>query len=120
CHSASSRRTGKACCAPHASPHCDRRSEGSNMVARTDYEEVSPFAALLPHGVLLDPDGGVVLLSTPRWGRPGLALGCAWHIEPRNIEVCDESVCLDMARAHESLLRSLPVGAALQAIMTVV
>src|SRR5207245_4018272 len=35
------------------------------------------------------------------------------------IEVCDESVCLDMARVHESLLRSLPVGAALQVIMTV-
>jgi conjugal transfer ATP-binding protein TraC len=90
------------------------------MVARTDYEDVSPFAALLPHGVLLDPEGGVVLLSTPRWGRPGLAVGCAWSLEPRNIEVCDESVCLDIARAHESLLRSLPVGAALQALMTIV
>jgi hypothetical protein len=89
------------------------------MLARTDYEDVPPFGDLLPHGLLLDPGGGVLLLSTPRWGRPGLALGCAWHVEPRNIEVCAEAVCLDIARVHESLLRSLPVGAALQAIMTI-
>ena len=79
-------------------------------LTREAYEDVSPFAALLPHGLLLDPEAGVVLLSTPRWGRPGLALGCAWAIAPRNIEVCDEAVCLDLARMHESLLRSLPVG----------
>ena len=90
------------------------------MLTRTDYEDVFPFGALLPHGLLLDPARGVLLLSTPRWGKPSLAVGCAWSVEPRNIEVCDESVCLDMARVHESLLRSLPVGAALQAIMTVV
>src|SRR5713101_6095041 len=90
------------------------------MVARTDYEDVWPFGDLLPHGLLLDPAGGVVLLSTPRWGKPSLALGCAWSVEPRNSEVCDESVCLDTARVHESLLRSLPVGAALQVIMTIV
>ena len=87
-------------------------------LTREAYEDVSPFGALLPHGLLLDPEAGVVLLSTPRWGRPSLALGCAWAIAPRNIEVCDEAVCLDLARMHESLLRSLPVGAALQAIMT--
>jgi len=89
------------------------------MVARTDYEDVSPFSALLPHGLLLDAARGVVLLSTPRWGRPSLALGCAWTVEPRNIEACEESVCLDLARLHESLVRSLPVGAALQAMMTI-
>ena len=88
-------------------------------LTREAYEDVSPFGALLPHGLLLDPEAGVVLLSTPRWGRPGLALGCAWAIAPRNIEVCEEAVCLDLARIHESLLRSLPVGAALQAIMTI-
>jgi len=85
-----------------------------------DYEDPSPFAALLPHSLLLDPDSGILLLSTPRWGRPSLALGCAWSIEPRNIETVDEHVCLDMARVHESLFRSLPVGAALQAMMTIV
>ena len=88
-------------------------------ITREAYEDVSPFAALLPHGLLLDPETGVVLLSTPRWGRPDLALGCAWAITPRNIEVCEEAVCLDLARLHESLLRSLPVGAALQAMMTI-
>ena len=88
-------------------------------ITREAYEDVSPFAALLPHGLLLDPETGVVLLSTPRWGRPDLALGCAWAITPRNIEVCEEAVCLDLARRHESLLRSLPVGAALQAMMTI-
>ncbi len=84
------------------------------------YEDDTPFGDLLPHGLLLDPAGGVVLLSTPvlRW-RPGVALGCAWMVEPRNIEVCDEAVCLDMARQHESLLRGLPVGSALQVILTV-
>jgi hypothetical protein len=86
---------------------------------RDAYTDVPPFAALLPHGLLLDPEAGVVLLSTPRWGRPSLALGCAWAIAPRNIEVCEDAVCLDLARLHESLLRSLPVGSALQAIMTV-
>src|SRR5437773_5114048 len=96
------------------------RWEGSSMVARADYEDVSSFSALLPHGLLVDPAGGVLLLSTPRWSKPTLALGCAWCVEPRNVEIVDESVCLDMARVHESLLRSLPVGAALQVIMTIV
>ena len=67
-------------------------------LTREAYEDVSPFGALLPHGLLLDPEAGVVLLSTPRWGCPSLALGCAWAIAPRNIEVCDEAVCLDLAR----------------------
>jgi len=86
---------------------------------RQDYEDVASFGDLLPYGLLLDPDGGVLLLSTPRWGRPSLALGCAWSIEPRNIEVCDEAICVDLARLHESLLRSVPVGAAIQVIMTI-
>jgi conjugal transfer ATP-binding protein TraC len=85
---------------------------------RSAYEDVPPFSALLPHGLLLDAAGGVVLLSTPRWGKPTLALGCAWRVAPRNIEVCDENMCLDLARLHESLLRSLPVSAALQVIVT--
>ncbi len=88
-------------------------------LTRVDYEDVSPFADLLPHNLLLDPEGGVLLLSTPRWDKPSLALGCAWTLIPRNIEVCEESVCLTLARMHESLLRSLPVGAALQAGMTI-
>ena len=78
-----------------------------------------PFAALLPHSLLLDAEAGILLLATPRWRRPGLALGCAWAIEPRNIEVCDETVCLEIARLHESLLRSLPVGGALQGLLTI-
>ena len=49
-------------------------------ITREAYDDVSPFAALLPHGLLLDPETGVVLLSTPRWGRPSLALGCAWTL----------------------------------------
>lgn len=91
---------------------------------RTDpipgYEDDTPFAPLLPHGLLLDVAGGVVLLSTPvlRW-QPGLALGCAWAVEPRTTEACDEAVCLALARQHETLLRGLPVGSALQALMTV-
>jgi hypothetical protein len=90
------------------------------MVAltRPDYEDVTPFSALLPHGVLLDPEAGVVLLSTPRWGKPTLALGCAWQLAPRNMEVCDDTTCLDLARLHESLFQSVPVGSALQVLMT--
>src|SRR5712691_7034503 len=88
-------------------------------LTRADYEDVSPFADLLPHTLLLDPEGGVLLLATPRWDKPSLALGCAWTLVPRNIEVCEESVCLAMARQHANLLRSLPVGAALQVGMTV-
>ncbi len=88
-------------------------------LTRADYEDVSPFADLLPHNLLLDPEGGVLLLATPRWDKPSLALGCAWTIIPRNIEVCDESLCLAMARQHEHLVRSLPVGASLQVGMTI-
>src|SRR5262245_39987823 len=91
------------------------------MVAltRPDYADVMPFSALLPHGLLLDSEAGVVLLSTPRWGKPTLALGCAWQVTPRNIEVCDERTCLDLARLHESLCQSVPVGSALQVVMTI-
>jgi conjugal transfer ATP-binding protein TraC len=89
------------------------------MLVRRAYEDVSSFADLLPYSIPLDAESGILLLSTPRWGKPTLALGCAWSIEPRNVEVVDEQVCLDLARLHESLLRSLPVGAALQAIMTI-
>jgi hypothetical protein len=88
-------------------------------LTRADYEDVSPFADLLPHNLLLDPEGGVLLLATPRWDKPSLALGCAWTMIPHNIEVCEESVCLAMARQHENLVRSLPVGAALQVGMTI-
>ena len=31
-------------------------------LTRADYEDVSPFAELLPHNLLLDPEGGVLLL----------------------------------------------------------
>ena len=86
---------------------------------RDAYEDVEPLAKLLPHGLLLDPAQGVVLLSTPRWGKPTLALGCAWHVIPRNIETCDESVCLEMARLHESLFHRLPVGAAVQVLLQI-
>ena len=49
-------------------------------ITREAYEDVSPFAALLPHGLLLDPETGVVLLSTPRWGRPESRAGvCLGH-----------------------------------------
>ena len=49
-------------------------------LSREAYEDVTPFGALLPHGLLVDPETGVLLLSTPRWGRSGLALGCAWTL----------------------------------------
>lgn len=78
------------------------------------------FANQLPHHLLLDAAAGVQLLATPRPWRPELALGCAWRVIPRNVEACDESVCLDMARQHESLVRGLPAGSALQTLMTVV
>jgi hypothetical protein len=89
------------------------------MLTRSDYEDVRSFSTLLPQGLLLDPATGVVLLSTPRWGKPTLALGCAWSLQPVNIETCDESHCLTIARLHESLLQSLPVGAALQVGMAI-
>ena len=82
------------------------------------YEDDPPFAELLPHGLLLDPESGVLLLSTARLGTASLALGCAWGLVPRNVEVCDASVCLDMAQRHEQLTRSLPVGSALQVLLT--
>src|SRR5262249_46843671 len=70
------------------------------------------FADLLPHGVLLDE--GVVLLSTPRRRGATLALGCAWAVVPRNIEVCADAVCLQTARALEGGLLGLPEDAAVQ------
>ena len=80
-------------------------------LTREAYEDVSPFGALLPHGLLLDPEAGWSC-SPPHAGASQPGAGCAWAITPRNIEVCDEAVCLDLARRHESLLRSLPVGRA--------
>jgi hypothetical protein len=74
-----------------------------------------PFAALLPHGMILDD--GVVLLSTPQPRRAGLALGIAWDIKPRNVEVSADAVCLHMARVLEGLLLGLPEGSALQVIL---
>jgi hypothetical protein len=82
----------------------------------SDYDD-PPFAALLPHGVLLDVDEGIVLLSTPRPRGATLALGMAWTVTPRNIEACAEAVVLQMARSLEGLLHSLPVGSALQVLL---
>ncbi|MGE3540224.1 MAG: TraC family protein [Candidatus Tectimicrobiota bacterium] len=72
------------------------------------------FPLLLPHGMLLDD--AVVLLSTPRGQGATLALGCGWAVEPRNIEVCAEAVCLQTARALEGGLLGLPEGAAVQVL----
>src|SRR5262249_35075067 len=36
-----------------------------------------------------------------------------------NISVCDEYVCLEMARMHEALLPGLPVGSVLQVLITI-
>jgi hypothetical protein len=81
--------------------------------------ESPPLATLLPHGLLLDPAHGTVLLSTPKRGTRTLALGCVWQIQPRNCEVLDESACAHLARRHENVLRALPVGAALQVGLTI-
>jgi hypothetical protein len=89
------------------------------MLTRRDYEPGRSFAPLLPHGLMVDADRGVALLSTPRWGKPTLALGCAWTLTPVNIETCDDAQCLTIAGLHESLLHALPVGAALQVGMTI-
>jgi type IV secretory system conjugative DNA transfer VirD4/TraG family protein/LAGLIDADG DNA endonuclease family protein len=89
------------------------------MMSRAYYEDVSSFATLLPHGLLLDADAGILLLSTPRLIKPALALGCGWVVRPVNIEVCEEAQCMAIARLHDNLLRSLPKGTALQCGMHV-
>jgi hypothetical protein len=87
-----------------------------------------PFAALLPHGLLLDPEAGLLLLSTPqpspsllprptRTRRAVLALGVSWTVTPRSIEACAEAAVLQMARSLEGVLQSLPVGSALQVLL---
>src|SRR5262245_53496553 len=75
----------------------------------------------LPQRQILDVERGILLLASPRaWWRPQtFGVGCAWAVESRNIEVCDEMVCLDMARMHESLLRGLPVGSVLQVLLMI-
>jgi TraG P-loop domain len=78
------------------------------------------FHAELPHNVVVDEALGILLLVSPRRQPRSLALGCAWAVAPRNIEILDEQTVLDMARMHEHLLRSLPVGAGFQTIMTIV
>jgi hypothetical protein len=89
-------------------------------VARTlATETLPPFHTLLPHGPCLDEDRGTILLTDPTLRRATLALGCAWAIRPRNCEVLDEAACLELARIHEGLFRGLPVGAALQTLLTI-
>src|SRR5215475_3513428 len=82
------------------------------------------FHTQLPHGLLLDADEGILLLETPERPRglgytQTLALGAVWAMAPRNIAVLDDTTCLDLSGTHEHLLRTLPLGAALQGIMTI-
>ena len=84
--------------------------------------DAPPFARLLPHHVVLDPEAGIVLLETPLrpwYLPPRLAVGCAWEVTPRNCEVLEEAMLLDLARTHEHLLRSLPLGSSFQVIMQI-
>jgi hypothetical protein len=78
--------------------------------------EAPAFAALLPHDMMLDD---AVLLSTPRPRRATLALGRVWTVMPRNIDVCGEAVCLQIARSLENLLLGLPDGSAMQVLMQI-
>jgi hypothetical protein len=78
-----------------------------------------PFAAELDQSLVLDADLGICLLTQRGCKVPRLGLGCAWVLEPRNIDVLAESECLDLARMHENLVRALPVGAAVQFLHTV-
>jgi hypothetical protein len=75
------------------------------------------FADLLPHGLVLEE--GVVLLSTPRPRQATLALGVAWAVAPRNVEVSADATCLHIARVLEGLLQGLPEGSALQVLMQI-
>lgn len=75
------------------------------------------FADLLPHGLVLEE--GVVLLSTPRPRQATLALGVAWAVEPRNVEVSADATCLHIARVLDGLLVGLPEGSALQVLMQI-
>jgi hypothetical protein len=76
-----------------------------------------PFAMLLPHGLLLEPDTGVLLCSTPRRRRATLALGVAWAVVPHNVEACTDATVLQIARSLDGLLQSLPVGSAIQILL---
>ena len=78
--------------------------------------EAPAFADLLPHDVVLDD---ALLLSTPRPRRATLALGRIWTVMPRNIDVCGEAACLQMARSLENLLLGLPDGSAVQVLMQI-
>jgi hypothetical protein len=78
--------------------------------------EAPAFADLLPHDVGLDD---AMLLSTPRPRRATLALGRVWTVTPRNIDVCGEAACLQMARSLENLLLGLPDGSAVQVLMQI-
>ncbi len=78
-----------------------------------------PFALELPHLQLQDQARGIVLLETPHSWKPRLALGCAWQVVPVNIEVLEEAQCRALSRQHETLLRGMPDGTALQTLMTI-
>jgi hypothetical protein len=78
--------------------------------------EAPSFAALLPHDMGLDD---ALLLATPRPRRATLALGRAWLVTPRNIDVCGEAACLQMARSLENVLLGLPDGSAVQVVMQI-
>jgi hypothetical protein len=77
------------------------------------------FQEELPHQLLLDEPGGIVLLAQTHTRTPALALGCVWSVVPRNIEPLDDQACDDLAALHEHLIRMLPTGAALQVLTTI-
>src|SRR5262245_19679238 len=77
------------------------------------------FADKLCQSLILDLDAGIVLLVQPEAQRPSLALGCAWDVTPVNIDVLSEQGCLDLARRHEHMIRTLPVGSAVQSLMLI-
>jgi hypothetical protein len=67
----------------------------------------------------IDLENGIILLQTPQSPKPRFSLGCTWSAVPVNIQCLDEEECLALGRHHEQLLRGMPIGSAVQTIMTI-
>jgi hypothetical protein len=69
--------------------------------------------------MLADEAQGILVLKTPRSAKPLLSLGCAWELEPVNVEPMDEDQVTALSAQHAAIFHGLPVGSTVQFLMTI-
>ena len=77
------------------------------------------LATELPQTMAVDDAGEILLLDTPRAPKPLLGLGCAWLLDPVNVEVMDQERLDVLAMQHAGLVHGLPPDSVVQTLMLV-